>query len=526
MIRPQSFDRSGKVPRSALLLVSLILVALAVLFLVSRRSTSHSLIIGGPLLDLDNTTIEEFLLSRDGGQYRFQKKEDGYWTLRGGTTDFLRQSAVTNFLRDLGAAEGGRLFPGTEIEDRRYEFNGPGALRLTVFTADGRRQKLAVGVANPVTGLYYASGLGRPGCFPITAIIRELLAALPASLQLPTLLPQFDRDLVHKVELWYGDELQILQKFEGRWWLRQPKVGVAALGTAALAYHQLYSDRMAVHDGQNWLLANDDRCTQVIYEASEIIVNEIPPPRFAQVRLQEWELDPPWRRVKLFGAGINPDSTEAASGILEIALGMALEDKRVPALRRGNVLMTEGEALHLLSGPLDDFLDLGAITFRVAAGDSMRVTREGSLVLSALRGEAPQVNIGEQKRPLVESWRTIYPTRSQRDDLRELSHNGLTRNLLVNLDRLKILKLLPPTDNARVLSDKERVVFEVFGPDQVVRKLEFGYLVEEFFPGGLLVEDEGLPPVGLWRPDTGKLLQVPIHVLITLRNHADFLKSN
>jgi hypothetical protein len=520
----QSVDRGGKVPRSALLLAILLLAAVAVLFLVSRRSSSSDQVMGGLLLDLKNTSVEGFLFSRDGGQYRFDKNEAGYWTLRGGTIDYLDQAAVADFLRSLEEADGGRLLPGTEIEDRRYEFNSPEAMRLTVFTADGRSQKLSVGVVNPVTGYFYASGAGRPGCFPITEIVRNRLAALPSSLQLPVLLPHFDRHLIQKVELWYGEELHVLKRFDDRWWMRRPEQGVASLGEVAAAYHQLYSDRVITRDGETWLLAREDKSEQVIYESSELIVNEFPMPRDVQARLQELELDPPWRRVRLFGAGINPDSTEAAAGMLEIAMGTALEDKRVPVLRRGNVLMTEGESLTMLGGPVGDFLDVGAISFLVVDGDSLRVTREGTLVLSGVRGEAPVVQAGTQARPTVESWQTVFPARSQRSEMREISYKGLVRNFIMDLDRMEILKILEPVEDGRVLSDTERVVVEVFGPGEMVKTLEFGFLDEDYLGEDLVTTSDGLQPVGLWRPNTGQLLQVPGHVLVTMRAHFNALK--
>jgi len=517
-------DRSGQVPRSVLILSILLLVSASALFLLNRRSSSSDLVLGGSLFELENTTIDGFLLTRDGGQYRFQKNDAGYWTLRGGVVDYLDQDAVSAFLRDLGLGEGGRIMAGTEIEDRRYDFNGPQSMRLTVFTTDGRQQKLSVGASNPVTGFYYASGVGRPGCFPVTEIFRNRLAALPASLQSPQLLPKFDRHLITRVELFYGAEHHVLQKFDGRWWLKQPETGLGSWGEEARAYHQFYSDRVIVKDEETWLLASRSRVHQVIYESSEIIINDTPDPRMAQARLQEFELDPPWRQVKLHGTGINPDFTESSADVLEIALGMALEDKRVPVLRRGNVLMTEGEALTMLSGSLTNFLDVGAVSFLVADCDSLWGRREGKTLLHAVRGEEPIVQPGLQRRPAVESWLTVYPTRSQRPKLGETSHNGISRNLIINLDRLEILKVLPPTDDARVLLDTERVVFEIHNGDSMVN-LEFGFLNEDLISDDLITPPDGLRPVGLWRPDTGQLLQVPGHPVVTMRSLNNSLKK-
>lgn len=519
-------NRQGKIPASTLMLSLLVLISGVVLFFLNSNSSSKNEILGGPILDLDKTTIDGFLFSQGGGQYRFDKNEKGYWTIRGGLDDFLDQRAVATFLKDLALFQGGQLLAGTEVEDRRYEFNGPEALRLTVFTTDGHQQKFAVGAINPVSGTFYASSPDRPGCFPVTEIVRNRLAALPTSLQLATLLPRFDRQLVQRLEIWYSGQLHTLQRYENRWWLLQPETGPGALGQDAQAYRALYADRVDARDGQTWWLANENVPYQIIYECSEIIINEIPAPRFARARLQEWDLDPAWRKVKMYGAGINPDSTEAASGELEIALGMALEDKRVPVLRRGNVMLTEGEALNRLSGPLSDLLHNTAISFLVAECDSLKASREGREMLSAIRGEAPAVRPGTPRRPTVESWLTQFPPHTLRSDLREASYHGLSRHLISNLDRLEILKVLPASQDQGILKDKERVVFEMYGPGQKVRTLEFGFLDEDLVAEDLVKAPDGMPPVGMWQPETGQLLQVPGHVVVTLRSHYMALKDD
>ncbi len=519
-------DRTGKVPRSASILGVVLVVAAVALFFASRRETSDDLILGGHLFDLDNSSIEGFLLTHDGAQFRFDRdtveNNHGYWTLRGATSDFLNQGAVAQFLVQLKEARGGRVLPGTEPEDRRYDFNGPESLRLTIFTSDGRRQSLAVGSSNPVTGHYYASGVGRPGCFPVTEVIQHRLASLPASLQLHVLLPRFERDLIQKIDLQYGQETHLLRRMDQRWWIRQPAKGSIALGSAAGAYHQQYDDRRMMDDNQVWLLGNDSAISRLLYETSEMVVNDIPATRWAQPRLQELELDPPWRRVTLHGAGINPDSTEASGDLLEIGFGPALDNDRVPALRRGNVLMTDAESLRSLGAPLGDFLDVGAVSFLVAASDSLRIWRSGELLIRGFRGEASEILDMSRKRPMVESWVTTFPTRDMRPGMTELAYQGLVRYMITNLDRLEILAVLPPVMDRRILSNEERVVMEIYTP-QGNQKLEFGYLNADYLPHGSrspVGTEDSMAPVALWRPQTGQLLQVPGHILVTLRNHA------
>lgn len=521
--------RSGRVPRSVWFLLLVLLVAAAALWVVSRRNIPADLTLGGPLLELADegpaSRIDGFLLTKGGAQYRFELAPDGLWILRGGLVDDLDQSAVELFLSELLNSSGGRLLPGTEVDDRRYEFNGPQSLRLSVFTADGQRHTLAVGVINPVTGHYYASGMGRPGCFPISEVLRQRLASVPDALRLAVLMPPFDRTVIDQVELWYGQESHVLARHGSAWWLRQPTESLGSMGLAARSYHQQYQDRQLVIDGETWLLADPEKVSKLIYEASEIIVTEFPSAREGQQRIREWELQPPWRQVRLHGRSINPDSTEAAGDNLEIAFGPALSDRRVPALRRGNVLLTENEAITSLQGLPGDFLEVGAITAMVARGDTLKAWRENQLVLAGGRGAAPAVADGAQERPLVEGWHTVHPARDQRGDLRDLSYDGLVRNFIVNLDRLEVLRVLPLCRDRQILSDRERVVVEISGAGVETGggplRLEFGYLQPEKLPPGspsLLPPADGLPATGMWRPDTGKLVQVPGHIVVTLRN--------
>ena len=64
------------------------------------------------------------------------------------------------------------------------------------------------------------------------------------------------------------------------------------------------------------------------------------------------QLDRPWRRVTLEGAGINPDPGDAASDRLILAFGLPLAERQLPVLRRGNVLMADAEAVTSLDKPL------------------------------------------------------------------------------------------------------------------------------------------------------------------------------
>jgi hypothetical protein len=526
-MRLPALDRRGAVPRSALYLGALLVIALVALLLLRRNPPPPDLTLGGKLFSVSADRIDGLLLTRGGAQYRLDRNENGYWVLSGGVSDFLDQGSVARLLTSLTSATGGRLLPGSDPEDRRYEFNAPGALRLTVFADDGTAEKLAIGAQNPVTEAYYGSGAGRPACFPVAAGLRELLAGLPASLQLKTLLPGLARGSVTAIEVWRGEQLDLLENHDGRWWLRTPEAGALALGPWYRDYTARYSDRSKTHDGVTWVLADDQAARLIIYECSQVLVKEILPPGDAARRRDELGLDQPWRRVRLTGQSINPDPSAGSPDQLELAFGQAVNEKRVPAERRGNVLLTEPEAINTLGEPVAELLNTRALDFLVALADSMSLEREGKQQLRAHRDKTPALPGERFKERPVDFWLTDLPA-APTDIMDERARHGRSQNLLTNLDRTPILRLLPPTDESAVLQDRERVRVTLWfpegpgGPGVAAGRvmIEIGFLDLDRLPAGspdLAVSEDGLEPVGLWRPGTGQLLQIPGYTITTAR---------
>ena len=525
---PRSASGSpGPLPRSTVYLAVILLVAVTVLFFLRRQPVQRDYTLGGRLFEATADQVEGLLLTRQGVQYRLDRTADGVWTLSGAISDFLDQAAAATMVDKLTSASGGRLLPGSLPEDRRYDFNGPGALRFTLFTTDGGSEPLAVGAQNPVTELYYGSGAGRQSCFPVSAGLRELLAALPASLQLKTLLPEVGREAVTEMEIWRGDQRDLLQRWNNRWWLKMPEAGTAVLGPWYRDYATLYGDRQAERDDGLWLLANDQEARLVIFECSQSIVKEIKAPGDAARLRGDLDLDPPWRKVVLHGPDINPDPTAGPADKLEIAFAQASSQNLVPVLRRGNLLLTESTAVATVSQPLADLLDARALDFVIALADSLVLEREGRLLLMSHRDKNPAQPGERFKERPVDFWRTDFPVKGPTDQA-ERSYHGHTQNLLTNLDRTKMLRVLPPTSDATVLKDNEKVRLKLWfseGPKalgapkgEVV--LVIGFLDTDRLPAGspdLASSEDGLPPVGLWRPDTGQLLQIPGFTITTVR---------
>jgi hypothetical protein len=503
------------------ILALLLVVAAGALFLVNQGQAPTDYTLGGPLFPVAVEDIEGLLLTRQGSQYRLDRGEGDAWSLSGDVADYVDTLAVFRLLDTLAGAVGGPLLPGTEVEDRRYGFNGPEAIRLTVFVAGAEPISLALGTANPITSQFYASGAGRGACFPVSAGMRKTLGDLPGSVQARILLPGVSRDRVEKVNLRRSGRDFLILKREGRWWMPMPEEGPGLFGTEIRDYQAFYDDRRTTDGEGTWILASSAAAHQLIYEVSEIIVRDIKSPGQGANLLEAWDLDPPWRQVTLTGKDLNPDPLADSPDHMVIAFGPALDHESVPALRRGHVLVTDLEALKTLEKPLGALIHNTALTFLALAAETIAVEREGLLIL---RGERTGQAITPEGR---EAWQTVFPRR-EAVSLSNIDYHRFSQDLVVNLDRIPILAVLPPTQEPAVLREKERVKITVVlgaGDQARTEVFEIGYLAEDYLPADvwLSVQSEGiLQPVGLWFPATGKLLQVPDQVVVTARNLVQF----
>ncbi len=507
--------RSGGAVLTTLLLIVAIGIVL-VGYQTIRSHRSRALIIrSGPLLQVPPEEITGLLLTRKGGQFRLDRAADDVWTLSVGTQDFVDARAMGFLLKDLTTAVGGDVLPGTEPQDRRYEFNGEQALRLTIFTADHRKLSLALGAVNPVTGRYYASGLGRAGCFMVAAAVRQRLADLPESVQLKTLLPEVKAADLSAVDLWRGATDHRLERRDGRWWLQVPEGGLDRLGGDVAEYNQYYRDRIRGDQDGQWVLASTEAIGLLVFEMSRIVVREIKPASETAAWYERWDLAAPWRKVVLTGEGINRDPTAPSPDASTLAFAAPLGSQLVPVARRQVVLLADGQAVHYLDRPLGDLVHRTALTGRAMPAVRLQIFREGKLVLAGKRDPGPVKGDGRKQ------WRTTVPEHST-TLLAEKQRRNLAGETVVELDRMPLLKVLPPVKGPSPLRDEEqvevRLTFAAGAADSVVA-YRVGYLENDTFPALVKPVDDGRP-VGLWRPDTGQLLQVSDGVVVTARNLA------
>lgn len=510
-------NNRGGTSRSVLILVVLLVGALGALYLANRNKPEVDLTLGGPIFPVAKADIEGFLVTRPQAQFRLVRSPDGRWSLTGAVSDYVDSLAVDKLLDQITAAYAGALLPGTEVEDRRYEFNGPQSVRVTVFVAGGEPISLALGAGNPVGGNFYASGAGREACFLVSAGLRKTLDDLPLAVQSRKLLPGVTREKVNSLDVRRGSREFFLELSEGRWWMLMPSEGPSYLGPVVRDYQAMYNDRRRSDEQGTWLLASTAAVQLLIYEVSDIIVRDIKTPEESTSYLEPWGLEPPWRQVTLGGPHLNPDPGADQPDRMTIAFGPALDQDAVPALRRGTVLVTDGEALNVLAQPLGLLAHRTALTFLALQSDNIELQLEGRLLLRGARTGIAETAEGRL------AWQTEFPRPGQAK-YPEADRHSLIQDIAVNLDRIEVLAVLPPTRNAAVLKDSERVRIAVSfatGEGDRTEVLEIGWLDEQLLPEGSapLVRDADYSPVAaLWFPADGRLLQVPSQLIVTARN--------
>jgi hypothetical protein len=500
----------------ALASIALIVVAVAALgFLWSTRGgpRASGQALGGPLLEPSPSAIDALLLNVGGRSFRLDLLAGGGWTLTGALVDDVDPQAMAALLEALGTAVAGPLLPGTEPGDRRYAFNGPESVQLTVHRVDDSQSNLSLGDINPVAGTRYASGAGRRFCFTVPAALRDRLASLPDGVRARVLLPGVQPEGVDRITIERENRPGQLVRQDGRWWLRAPD-GAAAFGPLAAQYHAQYDDRRRTDADGLWLQASTRAVETLIYEVSDIVVRELAPPQQAAELTAAWGLSPPWRRVTLAGPAVRPALRGAAGedqGAPALSFGPPLDGRNVPVLRHGQVLVADREATTTLEQPTAVLLDLGALPVYALAADLLEVSFEGRPLLRGSRR-------GDQDSPDGRvAWLTDEPA-ADRWSGSEADRNGLVRDLVVNLSRQPIAQALPPVTAPDPLLPRGRVGVELtYGTDGEARALKW----ELGYPR---VPVAGVAAV-LWTPETGRLVAIPEELLVSVRNAAALIAA-
>ncbi|MFO7652656.1 MAG: DUF4340 domain-containing protein [Candidatus Krumholzibacteriia bacterium] len=420
------------------------------------------------------------------------------WALTGPAADFVHAPAVEAFLATVAAATVGPVIPGTEARDPRYGFGGPAALEMVIAGAGGRTVRFEVGDVNPVTGLVYVTGAGRPAVFTVARELRQALESFPTSVRLPTLLPVGTRHRVTALRVsGLGGTPRSFVQHAGRWWLQAPQEGLANFSRPARTYHDTYGDRRVRFAGHDWYLASRRALESLLYEVTESPVLEFPAAALDEAGLAAAGLEPPRRRAELVLAGGDTTWT--------VDLGEP-RGQRLWARREGRTVVTDASALGAIELPTSDLLDLGALSFRLAAADSFQLDGPSGPVLHVRR--APGTRAG---------WRVTVPPGLRLSVAQERA-DLVTADLVVDLDRLPTLAVLPPLDRSPVAED-QGFRLRAWGQEDGLAgmsELCFGPALPEI--ADLLAGEAGTPAAAVvHQPSTGWTLQVPGEILVTYR---------
>jgi hypothetical protein len=520
-----------RMPRAGWILAAVLILAGGFLWKIRSDRSSIDYSLGGPLVSLAPEDIDGLLLTHGGAQYRLDRTEDQHWALSGAMTDYVDGPAIEQVLVELTTAAGGPLLPGTEPEDRRYEFNALDAVRLTVFSRSGDTYRLSLGATNPVTGMVYASGAGRRACFPVLPGTKQLLRGLPESIRTKTVLPPFRFQSVSGVEIRGGRIDKSLLRRGEQWWFRADDQTTVRLGALAESYQSQYADRRWERDGETWILADANAVQLLLYEVSSLLVRSHVPASQAEANLGSWKLDPPYRRVILSGEDLNPLSAAGRHDPLEVAFGFSLDGNFVPARRLDNYLMVDEVALRTLEMPTSDLIETRALAFSVLLADSLQVDFQDETILRGTRDRELYASLLARKdddSDRVDA-RSSWVVNSQYQQPIKQSQKTLNvrlQSLVVELERVPILTVLPPSDSADVFLPEGRCRVTVYraAADETGREVvELGWLHPDKWPAGspsLTRPAQGEGLAGLWNPRTGQLLEIPAQLLVTIRNLA------
>jgi hypothetical protein len=442
-----------------------------------------------PFASADIALIE---VDRADGVLAFTRGDGGDWRFTRGCDDRADDAAATELAGIIVETSALSLLTETVTgeEASRFGLSGDDAVTLRVTARDGRTVACTVGLRNPVLAACYALVDGRPGTWTVPYTLRVRLLSLPDIVRLRRLWPGFVPATVETLALRPAGAAAadlFARDDAGVWWLRVPADGSARAGAVFAAYARLYADRVTRRDGVDWWRAQDRAIDNLTFQLGQI-------------------------DVKLFGAREAPAETLQAAGLLPAPLSVRVVlrggdtllaafgdldgDGNLFALRdgRSHLLRVGAAVAGVAAAPLTGFLRTDALPFALSGADSFTLENAGHATVRAWRRD--------------KVWSTsLVPLPGAGS-----SAVDLVKDLLITLDRLPIVRPLPPVTSGRdPLARESRFALTVWRAGRAVPDFEahFGWMEA----GG----DAASGAVALWMPATGQLLVVPEEIVSSLR---------
>ncbi len=474
-----------RIPTSLVLLPVLLVVAVGWLILDMRSGSKFST--GDPLIPFAPAQINHIEIRHQGNIYDIIQTADG-WRLQGTVTDWASTPGVESLIEKICRLTGNASLPGSDPDDESYGFSRYEGFSVQVGDAEGREVEVAFGLFNTVTETYYAAGAGRAEVFTVAPEVRAAFADLPNSVRLHCLLPPFDRSRVDSVLIKRRtvDELILLSRFQGRWWLRRPAAGVRRLGTLVRTYNQYYDDRRDHHSGSDWLLANPQLVSRMLFEISETGLAGFGPPQYDDDYLAEIGLLPPLRQISFTFDDGRPAQN--------ISFGDLDEHDRAVALRAepACIVLAQDFARTTALLPVSELLHTGVFPFVFADVDSFHLYHEGHHLLTGLAG--------------AENWIGVvvpeYPTGNLGENI-----DFLTADIVTGITNCVIEEVLPPVAQPHPLVDQQRTTVRIrLDQEQDIRWIDLRF--------GRLADGRSVA----YYPETGVLLRIDDGILTSFRS--------
>jgi len=482
-----------RLPASLIPLI-ILLVAAAVWLLffepsVQKNDDPHS---GGLLLPFLADSVARVEVTRGGEIFLLQvlghdwqlsgHNEAGVWH------DRVDSAGTEMLIRTLCESRASPVLSDSTAQRSQYGFGLPRTLTAAVTDFSGQSLIFYLGLRNPVTDRYYATGAGRSGVFTIPARVGQQLYELPGPLRLRRLWPPFQRSKVETLAIRRAGaswEELFIRSADGLWWTRLVTHRSGSVGKIVRDYDRYYSDRRWEQGGETYWRVDERTISMLLYYCNEAKIKGFGPLPTGEEELRREGLLPPTVSLRVV--------PQHATAALLAAFGHVTEDGFVAGMRdgRAQIFWLTGELRDALVVPQSAFLatDVLALAWTQVDSFSLRYGEQDSLRAIRIDGK----------------WRAFLPRSSPGVDT-TLAHNACS-DFAHHLERLPILVVRPPARTGIPLTKKERTVLTLWSapkgrgrPKQVV----FGFL-----------EENGEPAA--YFPADGKVLVISQELLVSFR---------